>query len=71
MPGTTAVLAPEDANWTPPPRFEVSEVADQRVVHVGGHLVACYRRDDLACERLIATQLAETLPIDACEIAAA
>ena len=71
MPGTTAALAPEDANRTPPPRFEVSEVADQRVVHVGGHLVACYRRDDLACERLIATQLAETLPIDACEIAAA
>jgi len=46
-------------------------VADQRVVHVGGHLVACYRRDDLASERMIATQLAETTRIHACEVAAA
>ena len=69
MPATLAVPAP--TNTQTPPRFEVSEVADHRVVHVGGHLIACYRRDDLASERLIATQLAETLPVDACEIAAA
>ena len=66
MLASLAALSPETS-----PRFEVSEVADQRVVHVGGHLVACYRRDDLASERMVATQLAETLRIHACEIAAA
>jgi hypothetical protein len=69
MPATAAVPAP--ANTPTPARFEVSEVADHRVVHVSGHLIACYRRDDLASERLIATQLAETLPVGASEIAAA
>jgi hypothetical protein len=51
-------------------RLEVSDLGDQRVVQVGGHLIACYRRDDLACERLIATQLAETLPMKGAQIAA-
>lgn len=69
MPATLAACLPVKAQ--PTPRFEVSDIADRRVVHVGGHLVACFRRDDLACERMVATQLAETLPIDACQIAAA
>lgn len=68
MPVTLAALS---AAASEPPRFEVGEVADRRVVHVGGHLVACYRSDDLASERMVATQLAETLPVEAGEIAAA
>jgi hypothetical protein len=69
MPANFAALS-SDA-WHAPPRLEVSEVADQRLVHVGGHLVAYYRSDDIGTERVVATQLAETLPIDGCEIAAA
>jgi len=69
MPAKLVALSPE--TWQVPPRLEVSEVADQRLVHVGGHLVACYGSDDIGTERVVATQLAETLPIDGCEIAAA
>ena len=52
-----------------PARLEVIDAADQRVVRVKGHEIACYRRDDRASERVVATQLAETLPMDACDIA--
>jgi hypothetical protein len=53
------------------PRLDVIDVGDHRTIQVGGHPVACYRRDDVGSERVIATQLAETLAQDACEIAAA
>jgi len=53
------------------PRLDVIDVGDHRAIQVGGHAVACYRRDDVTSERVIATQLAETLALDACEIAAA
>jgi hypothetical protein len=53
------------------PRLEVRDVGEQRLVEVGGHLVACHRRDDLGSERVVAAQLAEALPLDGCQIAAA
>jgi hypothetical protein len=54
-----------------PPRLDVIDVGDHRAIEVGGHPVARYRRDDVTSERVIATQLAETMELDACEVAAA
>jgi len=60
------------ASMPPPiPRLEVIDVGEQRAVHVGGHPVACYRHDDVGAERVVATQLAETLPLEGRDIAAA
>ncbi len=53
------------------PRLEVIDVGDHRTIQIGGHPVGCYRRDDVGSERVVATQLAEALTLDACEIAAA
>jgi transposase len=53
------------------PHLEVIDVGDHRTVQISGHPVGCYRRDDVGSERLLATQLAETLTLDAVEIAAA
>ena len=38
-------------------------------MHLNGHQVACYPCEDRGTERVIATQLAETLPIKDMDIA--
>ena len=50
-------------------RLEVTQVEEQRVVHLNGHQVACYACEDRGTERVIATQLAEALPIKDMDIA--
>jgi len=50
-------------------RLEVTQVEKQRVVHLNGHQVACYACEDRGTERVIATQLAEALPIKDMDIA--
>ena len=50
-------------------RLEVTQVEEQRVVHLNGHQVACYACEDRGTERVIATQLAEALPIKNMDIA--
>lgn len=52
-------------------RLEVIDVGDHRVVRVGGHDIACYLRDDQGTERVIMTQLAETLELPAGDVAGA
>ena len=53
------------------PRLEVVSIDDQRNIFLNGHLVARYRCDDKATERVLVTQLAEVLPAPDCQIAAA
>ena len=53
------------------PRLEVVNAQDQRSVFVNGHLVARYACDEKGTERVLATQLAEVLPISDGEIASA
>lgn len=53
-----------------PPRLELTEVGDYRAVHLNGHLVARYPREDRGTERILITQLAEVLPVLDREIAA-
>lgn len=50
-------------------RLEVISVGDRRLVRLNGRDIADYRRDDLLTERLVATQLAETLDMEARVIA--
>src|SRR5713226_6698217 len=67
MPIALSLLPPPQ----PVPRLEIIDVGEQRLVQVGGHPVACYRHDDIGIERVVATQLAETLPVQAYEVAGA
>ncbi len=53
------------------PRLEVIDAQDQRSVFVNGHLVARYACNEKGTERVLATQLAEVLPISDGQIAAA
>lgn len=53
------------------PRLEVIDVQDQRSVFVNGHLVARFACDEKGIERVLATQLAEVLPISDRDIASA
>ena len=53
------------------PRLEVVDAQDQRSVFVNGHLVARYACNEKGTERVLATQLAEVLPISDGQIAAA
>lgn len=53
------------------PRCEVIDAQDQRSVFVNGHLVARYACNEKGTERVLATQLAEVLPISDGQIAAA
>lgn len=53
------------------PRLEVIDAQDQRSVFVNGHLVARYACNEKGTERVLATQLAEVLPISDGRIAAA
>ena len=55
--------------FTEQARLEVTQVEEQRVVHLNGHQVACYACEDRGTERVIATQLAEALPIKDMDIA--
>ena len=50
-------------------RLEVTQVEEHRVVYVNGHQVAFYPCEDRGTERVIATQLAEALPIKDRDIA--
>jgi hypothetical protein len=52
-------------------RLEVVDAQDQRSIFVNGHLVARYACDEKGTERVLATQLAEVLPISGGEIASA
>ncbi len=45
------------------PRLEVLAAGDQRSVFVNGHLIARFACDDRATERVVATQLADVLPL--------
>ena len=54
-----------------PSRLEVVPVDDQRSVFLNGHLVARYPCDDKGTERVLATQLAEVLPLPDRQIASA
>ncbi len=53
------------------PRLEVIDADDRRSIFLNGHLVARYRCDDKATERVLVTQLAEVLPLPDRQIAAA
>lgn len=53
------------------PRLEVVDAQDQRSVFVNGHLVARYACNEKGTERVLATQLAEVLPITDRRVAAA
>ena len=53
------------------PRLEVIDVQDQRSVFVNGHLVARFACNEKGIERVLATQLAEVLPISDRDIASA
>ena len=68
MPANTPVqvsLAPATA------RLEVVDAQDSRSIFVNGHLVARYACNEKGTERVLATQLAEVLPISDGEIASA
>ncbi len=68
VPGNT----PVQLNFIPAtPRLEVIDAQDQRSVFVNGHLVARYDCNEKGTERVLATQLAEVLPISDGQIAAA
>lgn len=54
-----------------PSRLEVVDAQDQRSIFVNGHLVARYACNEKGTERVLATQLAEVLPISDGEIASA
>ena len=56
---------------TPTPRLEILSVHDHRLIFLNGHLVARYPCDDKTAERVLATQLAEVLPVSDRQIAAA
>lgn len=53
------------------PRLEVVDAQDQRSVFVNGHLVARFACHEKGIERVLATQLAEVLPISDVQIASA
>lgn len=52
-----------------PPRLEVTDVGDQRVVHLNGHRIALYGHEDRLTERVIVTQLIEVSGLQANQIA--
>jgi len=52
-----------------PARLELSEVSDRRLVFLNGHLISDYAKEDLGTERVLATQLAEALPLKGSEVA--
>jgi DNA-binding CsgD family transcriptional regulator len=52
-----------------PPRLELTELGEHRVVHLNGHLVARFRASDRGTERVLMTQLAEVLPLKDRDIA--
>jgi hypothetical protein len=52
-------------------RLEVIDAQDQRSIFISGHLVARYACNEKGTERVMATQLAEVLPISDREIASA
>jgi len=52
-----------------PARLELTEVNDRRLVFLNGHLISDYAKEDLGTERVLATQLAETVPLKGGEIA--
>ncbi len=52
-----------------PPRLEVVDVGDQRVVHLNGHRIALYPREDRLTERVTVTQLLEVSGLQANRVA--
>jgi len=52
-----------------PPRLEVTDLDGHRVVHLNGHRVALYRREDRLAERVIVTQLVEASGLQAKQVA--
>jgi transposase len=61
-----------DPGLTPPvSRLEVIDLDDFRLVYVNGQMVGYYACDDKGVERVLVTQLAEALTIDARDIAQA
>lgn len=65
---TTPLRLP-DSSFNLPPRLELVEVDDHRVVLLNGHPIGQYRRDERGTERVLMTQLAEVLPLRDAEIA--
>jgi transposase-like protein len=68
------VHADTTAQWGLTPgvgRLEVIDLQDQRSIFVNGHLVARYACNEKGTERVLATQLAEVLPIPDGQIASA
>jgi len=67
-----AANTPVQVSLAPPTaRLEVVDAQDQRSIFVNGHLVARYACNEKGTERVLATQLAEVLPVSDSEIAAA
>lgn len=54
---------------TVPARLELTEVNDRRLVFLNGHMISEYAKDDLGTERVLATQLADALPLKGNEVA--
>ena len=57
--------APVQFETLSPPRLEVQDVAEHRVVHLNGHCIAVYPRTDRLTERILATQLVEVSELQA------
>ena len=66
---TPTPQSPLDPSSTPVSRLEVVEANDHRVVFLNGYRVAQYRRNDRGTERVVATQLAEVVPLPDRDIA--
>ena len=52
-----------------PARLEVIDIGDHRVVHLNGHRIALYPREDRLTERVIVTQLVEVSGLQAKQVA--
>ena len=52
-----------------PPRLEVTDIGEHRVVHLNGHRIALYPREDRLTERVIVTQLVEVSGLHANRVA--
>lgn len=65
---STPLTLPE-RGFAAPPRLELLEADDYRVIMLNGHRIAQYRRDDRGTERIMVTQLAEVLQLEDRQIA--
>lgn len=65
------LASPDPASAASVARLEVVDVGSVRLVRLNGHTVFSYACDDRSSERLIATQLAETLTASGVAVAAA